>query len=799
MAFSVPGKPKIGGLASLGRRDMDDEIAPPIAVPQQPTSAGLDKLEGSIERVIFAAEDGQFAIYLATTKHDGHSEEVSLLVSGGVKFRERDAFVAEGSWSTYKGKPQFKAVTARQPEVKGSEGIVAWLSQGVVPGVGEMTARKLLSFFGDDLEAAMGDAEELERAGILQSRAEAIANRWNENSSTAKLFSFLASVGLGEALSARVIKQLGMSAESVIRANPWYLAEVIKGIAFGTADHVARNLGCSMDSPHRIVAGLRHSLRDISYSRGHCAIKEFVLVKETSKLLSLSADVVKSGLDQLYQQEHAVLDEGLVYLPELHRAETRFAASIVARLGRRPGDESSSDASENCGPFTEAVAISLVDEEAAKLPFPLDESQRAACILALTNAVSIITGGPGTGKSTIQKLLVAVNERVGIRTRGAAPTGRAAKRQAEASSIESSTMHRLVGRKPSGSGPMHDHENPVNVSWLYIDEESMVEIMLADMVEDALPPHACVTFVGDVDQLTSVGPGQVLHDMIESGVIPVARLTQPHRQLNGDGGGIIVAASRVNAGELPLADDEELKGFYMIDESDEEKIIKHVERLLLHELPAAGYDLLTDVQVLVSMRKGECGTLNLNQRLREIFNPETANKRVTIGKHVFAAGDRVMHLQNDYRKTVFNGEIGIVDQFRQVPTTGGKSETVMSVDYSDWGVDYTRSDLSDIELSFAGTVHKAQGCEFKVVIFVAPPGHAHMLVREQVYTGISRAKSACYVIGDTHTLARGIKVKINGTRTTGLIRRLRGPDHELERKAEAKRLPPPSFGQFKAF
>lgn len=795
MAFGSP-KIKVGGLAALGRRDEDAESVevPVPASIEEPRADGLERIEGKIERAIFASSDGTFAIYIASiTAGNGSEREISLQARGGVKFQRGDPFVATGSWTTYKGKPQFKAVSARQPEIKGNNGIVSWLSTGAIAGVGEMTAKRLLAYFGENLEAAMSDPVELQKSGIMPSRAEAIAQRWNENRDTARLFSFLAGVGLGESLSARIFKKFGLMAESIIRANPWHLSESIAGIAFLTADMVAKQLGCQRDSKDRITAGLRHVLKEYTFAKGNCGVKEYTIVRDAAKLLDIDTGTVKECLEAFYERQIGVLDNGLVYLPAIHLAETRFSTSLLDRLHC---DSSSIDPDRKCGPLSQEDAEVLLEEEAAKLDFSLDESQREACIMALTNRVCIITGGPGTGKSTIQKLIGNILRRVDLLTLGAAPTGRAAKRQEEASSIPSSTMHRLIGRDPVSGGPLHHQDNPLDLDWLIIDEQSMVDIQLADMVEGGLPKHACVTFVGDADQLTSVGPGQVLHDLIKSGVIPVAVLNQAHRQINGDGGGIVVAASRINMGEIPIRDGETLKGFHLIDESDESAMIDIVERLLREDLPAAGYEIRTDVQILVSMRKGECGMNNLNSRLREIFNPSDSNPAVTIGNHTYAIGDRVMHLQNDYTKAVFNGELGTVCGFDEIPTGNGKSQPVMTVDYSGWKVVYTRSDMTDVELAFAGTVHKAQGCEHKVVIFLAPREHTHMLVREQIYTGVTRAKSQCFVIGDIATIERGVKQRINGARSTGLVNRLRGPEHSVEQEAKSKMPAMPTFTNF---
>ena len=779
MAFGAKGNK--GGLSAL-RSDDDEGLPEPIPGAEAPAekSDGTARVEAIIDRVIYKNDAGDFAIYAATQKN-GTPREFSLLISGGQNFYSHDKLDAEGVWGERNGRPQFKAVSAQQHEIKGGDGIVAWLSTGTVPGVGAMTAKKLLDHFGDRLEEVMGDAEELATAGILPSRAENIATRWGEASANARLYSFLMSIGFGQKTVGKIIRKLGNAAEAIVRSNPWSLADVVPGIGFHMADAAARNLGFETESPDRIAAGFKFMLEKESYQRGSVAVKESVAIREAAAVLELPRRLIMDQIDAIIERHGAIKEADCFYLPRLHAAETELANSIAQRMQLH--------ANENFGPLPVEKALQLIEEEEAKLPFKLDPSQRDACIMALTSPVSIITGGPGTGKSTIQKLIAAVLRKANRDVQGAAPTAIAAKRQTEASGIPSATIHRRIGLQKGGE-VLFNKSNPLDINWLIVDELSMSDLSLTKNLHSALAEDACITFVGDVDQLPSIGPGQVLYDLIESEMIPVARLTQPHRQLNGDGGGIITAAHMINRGELPVLSEDEAHGFHFIELSDEHQMLETVKTLLKEVLPARGYDLKTDVQVLVSMRKGVVGMTALNQELREIFNPESLENEIVMGNHKFLPGDRVMHLQNDYERGVCNGDVGSI---RGVVAGEKKGSQNMIVDFDDNEVAYTQVQLNDLELAFTGTVHKAQGSEHKVVIILAPREHANMITRSQIYTGVTRAKNECFLIADPDTLYRGLQRVVNGARSTTLIERLKNPGQEL--KLEPKTVGAiPSFG-----
>jgi len=714
------------------------------------------EIVGKVTHEIYRS--GDYAVYALKSKEHG---DVKVSITSSVKASKGDNIVVRGTWTTYKGSPTFKAAMLMHDIPKGARGIVTWLGTKAAPGVGKETARKLGKFFGDRLPEVVSDAKLLMQAGIPEAKARAVEDAWNNNANQPELIEFLGRHGIGEMTIAKIVKFYGGAARRIVNEDPWNLAEKIDGVGFKTADNIAFEAGHDRRSPRRIEAGIRCALRLHTTTEGHCGLPPNVLINAAINILNLPEDLVAAQLDNVIGKDGIVFDEttGKIFPSNLWKAENDLTSRLLALM--ESGDRFEPDA-----------ARAAIEAAIDKMGINRDESQIQAGVMALTNPVSIITGGPGTGKSTIQRAIVNALE--GSRSVVlVSPTGRAAKRLADVTGRQASTCHRLLSFSAEAGGFLFDRSNPFKEDRFIIDEFSMVDLKLGASFMDAVRDNAGVTIVGDIDQLPSVGAGQVLRDLIESGAIPVARLSTVHRQSNDSG--IVVAAARINSGQHPVPDDEEgLNGFDFEQIASTEEIRKRIVDLMQNTLPAMGYDPIRDVQVLASMRKGDLGVHALNQVIKSALNPGDINDRtrtVEIKKRVFSIGDRVMHLRNDYAKSVFNGEVGSV-VWTGTRQDGQKEEPVFKVDYSGFGAFYGPSDVEDVELAWAATVHKSQGCEFPVVIFVCPTEHRRMLNRNLFYTAVTRAKAQCIVIGHENALEHAVRTADTNRRHTGLQSRL---------------------------
>lgn len=744
-------------LGRLGSSAGQDPEAPsPQAAPPQPVFA---EVIGKVSHIIYQTADG-YAVYAV---RDDSGNDCKVSVTSEIKPKKGDRIVAKGSWGSYKGQPTFKAVMIMHEIPKGARGVVTWIKTKAAGGVGKATAEKIAKHFGDRLPEVVGDADALTEAGIPRKRAEAIAEAWNSNAGQPELVEFLGRFGVGEMTIAKIVKRYGGAARRIVRENPWALAETIDGIGFATADEIAMEAGHARDSEKRLEAGVRYALEQKTGREGHCGLPMGELVAEAVRLLSVPRALVEESAARVAGDKSVVDDAatGLVYPLGLYRSEKELADRLEAMLAT--GDR-----------VPEDKAREAVEEAVAALGVKRDDSQVEAAVMAVTSPLSIITGGPGTGKSTTQRVIVSALEALGKVVVLAAPTGRAAKRLAEVSGRPASTCHRLLSFSAEKGGFEYDASCPFEEDHIIIDEFSMVDVRLGQSFMDAVKKKGAVTIVGDVDQLPSVGAGQVLRDLIEAGAIPVARLRTVHRQA-GDSG-IVVAAARINAGENPLPAGEALDGFELVsgtkDTGTSEALRRTVVDLMARQLPALGYDPIQDIQVLSAMRKGDLGIHLLNEELKRTLNPADDKNSVEVRKRIFSTGDRVMHLRNDYVKKVYNGEVGTVVWTGTRKNDDNRDEPCFKVDYSGYQAFYGPADVQDVELSWAATVHKSQGCEFPVVIFVCPDAHRRMLTRNLLYTAVTRAKKLCVVVGHESALMHAVGNADVDSRFTGLTRRL---------------------------
>lgn len=784
-------KPKSGGFSKARvQHDEDDDLFAPAAAEavreaapepsEAPEDPNVKRITGTIQRVIYSTPEG-YAVYSVRTKgEDGQRHDLTVSVTSNVPFHRNDKIVALGEMGIYKGRETFKATVMSQEIARGAKGVVGWLKTKVVQGVGVATAEKIAKYFGDEIEMVIGDPDELVKSGIPRDKAEKIADAWNSNAAQPELVSFLSKFPIGQMTVAKIINKYGAAARRIVEENPWRLFENVQGISFEKADEIAAIVGIDLKKPERIRAGLKAAIDRKTGSEGHCGLPRDILIMEALDVLNVDRNLIDNEVDFIINTGAFIQpkDSELIYPVALYMAEKNLVNRIENLMEQ--GDY-----------IDEADARAAIEEVIVELGVKRDESQVNAAIMAICNPVSIITGGPGTGKSTTQKIIVTALRRLSRTLMAAAPTGRAAKRLTEVSGMDASTCHRLLSFDARAGGFLHSASNPFKIDRLIVDEFSMVDIKIASAFFDAIKPTAGITIVGDVDQLPSVGQGQVLRDMIESGRIPTTRLQTVHRQ-SGDSG-IVIAASMINRGEYPDIDGKNIDGFELIDNfngtyqdrNSEAAIRKTVVDLMAERLPAMGFNPLDDVQVLTPMRITDLGINVLNDDLKNRMNPMTEENGVNLGTQDYSVGDRVMHVRNDYEKSVFNGEVGFVDYIGEKINENGSKEQFIKVDYSGHFAFYKRSDISDIIPAWAATVHKSQGCEFPVAIIVCSNAHKRMLTRNLIYTAVTRAKKLCIVVGNRAALEHAVSTADTSRRFTGLRQMLEsGIGLDMDRSAE---------------
>lgn len=720
-----------------------------MAAPPPETIAGL------IERVTYFNEETGFAVLKVQAK--GHRDLVAVLgtmpaVSAG------EWVTAEGVWNRDREHGlQFKATQLRSVPPSSPEGIEKYLGSGMVKGIGPVYAKKLVGKFGekifDIIDNYSARLEEVE--GIGHGRRAKIKQAWTEQKQIREIMVFLHSHGVSTSRAVRIFKTYGNEAIEKVRANPYALARDIHGIGFKTADQIAGRVGIPFDSAERACAGLEHVLAEARHS-GHCALPRPMLLEQSAQLLQVAPSVVGNALESLLAREELVLDrvegEDLIYLPEMIEAERGIAARIAA-LARQAVNYPAID-------FEKALAWA-----GQKTGRELAPSQVAALRQALASPVAVITGGPGVGKTTLVNTLLLILRAKKVRCLLCAPTGRAAKRLSESAGMEARTIHRLLEFQRTRF--TRDERNPLECDLLVVDEASMIDVPLLHALLKAHPPGAGLVLIGDVDQLPSVGPGTALRDMIESGVVPVVRLTEVFRQAAQSR--IVTAAHQINLGQLPeLAGKDEESDFYFVEREEAEQIRKTLLEVVCKRAPAKfGLDPVRDVQVLCPMNKGTLGVRELNQVLQGALNP-LRPEDFALEKFgwQFRERDKVMQTENNYDKEVYNGDIGQISKIDPV-------EQEVRVRYDQREVTYEFGEMDELALAYAITIHKSQGSEFPAVVIPVATQHFMMLQRNLVYTGITRGKRLMVLVGQRKALQVAVANNKTADRFSGLLPRLR--------------------------
>jgi len=702
-------------------------------------------LAGLVERVTYHNAENGFCVLRAKAR--GHREMVTVVGHA--------ATIAAGEWITASGEwvndrmhgQQFKARFLRTSPPTSADGIEKYLSSGMIRGVGPVYAKKLVRAFDekvfDVIEATPDRLREVD--GIGPVRAASILSAWAEQKAVREIMVFLHSHGVGTARAVRIFKTYGADAIQVMTENPYRLARDIRGIGFKTADAIAMKLGIEKAAMVRVRAGISYALTD-AMDEGHCGLPTEQLMPLAEKLLEVPQELIGIALD-LELREGTVISDSVgetpcVFLAGLHRAE-RTIAQRVMRLanGTLPW------------PWIDPEkALPWVEKH---IGLALAESQVAAIRLALKSKVLVITGGPGVGKTTIVRGILRILAAKGTEILLCAPTGRAAKRLTEATGFEAKTIHRLLEVDPKSGGFKRGDDHPLDCDLLVVDETSMVDVMLMQALLKAVPDNAAFLIIGDIDQLPSVGPGQVLADIISSAAVPVVRLIEVFRQAAQSR--IITSAHRINQGSIPdLSPPGTDSDFYFVQADDPETAVgRIIELVKTRILKRFGLDPIRDIQVLCPMNRGGAGARSLNIELQAALNPAGDRKVERFG-WTFAPGDKVMQIENDYDKEVYNGDIGYIDD---VDNNAG--EIVASFDGR--SVTYGFGELDMLVPAYAATIHKSQGSEYPAVVIPVLTQHYAMLQRNLLYTGVTRGKRLVVLVGQKKAVAIAVR-NVSGRR-----------------------------------
>ncbi|HET9793493.1 MAG TPA: ATP-dependent RecD-like DNA helicase [Thermoanaerobaculia bacterium] len=723
----------------------------------QAPPAPSDGVTGQVERVTFHSDESGFCVVKVSVRG---RKELCTVVGTVPAVSVGEWLSATGQWTIDpRHGPQFKADQIRTSSPENAEGIERYLASGLIRGIGPAFAARLVKKFGKDVFTVIAEkpGRLREVAGIGRSRQRAITESFRAQKVVREIMVFLHSHGVSSSRAYRIFKTYGEHAIETVQADPYCLARDIRGIGFKTADAIAARVGVAPSSELRARAGVEFTLQELTHD-GHCAYPRGDLAKRASDLLGIPAGLtdaaIAHGIASKRLAEHPGPDGApLVYLAPLDDAERELAKSL-AGLSRRP---------HPLPPVDSAKAADWVE---MKVGLTLSATQRAALAKALTAKVMVITGGPGVGKTTLVDSIVKIFRAKKREVVLCAPTGRAAKRLSETSGLEAKTIHRLLEFDPASLAFKHDAAHPLKGDLFVVDEASMLDVTLCQQLVRAVPPAAALLFVGDVDQLPSVGPGSVLRDVIDSGTVPVLRLTEVFRQAARSA--IITNAHRINRGVLPVFPESGVKSetsdFYFVEADEPEEGVARVIQLVTEAIPRRfRLNPREDVQVLCPMQKGELGARNLNVKLQEALNP--SGESVDRFGWTFRVGDRVMQTVNDYEKNVFNGDIGRVRSI-----DAGEQEVTVAFDGR--SVAYGFGELDELILAYAATVHKSQGSEYPAVVVPIHSQHYVMLQRNLLYTAVTRARKLVVLVGTKSALAIATNRVSSRRRITTLKERL---------------------------
>ncbi|MGI6538371.1 MAG: ATP-dependent RecD-like DNA helicase [Caldicoprobacterales bacterium] len=710
---------------------------------------GSQSLTGVIERITFVNNENGYTV--ARIRSKGCKDLITIV--GNMPSVSIGAVVSlKGSWkvdSRY-GR-QFEVVSFEEKLPATAAGIEKYLGSGLIKGIGPVYAKRIVKKFkADTLRVIEDDIERLlEVEGIGPRRIEMIKAAWEEQKEVKNIMIFLQSHGVSTAYGVKIYKYYGNESIKVVQENPYKLADDIWGIGFKTADKIAQNIGFDFKSYERIRSGIFYVLNQMS-NDGHCFAYRDQLIEEANKLLEVEPELVESAVDSMLKEGSLVLDQDdAIFLPVFYHSEV----GVARRLKQ---------IKETDSPFIHKPKEEILELLERRNKVRYDRIQREAIIKAGSQKLMILTGGPGTGKTFTTLGIISLYRQLGARILLAAPTGRAAKRMSEVTRMEAKTIHRLLEYQPAKGGYTVNEDNPLKCDVLILDEVSMVDLILMYNLLKAVPNEAVVIMVGDIDQLPSVGAGNVLRDMIESGGIEVVRLTTIFRQARGSM--IITNAHRVNQGYFIKYSGPKTRDFFFMEEEEPDKIAETIVSLVVKRLPKYyNVDPIKDIQVLCPMLRGSTGTHNLNRLLQEKFS--SRGLYVQYGGTTYYVGDKVMQIKNNYDKNVFNGDIGFIEDIN-------REDQVIRIVFDSRPVEYDFTELDEVVLAYASTVHKSQGSEYPIVVAPLTTQHYMMLQRNLLYTCITRAKKVFVLIGTKKAVAMAIKNNKIAKRNTMLAKRI---------------------------
>ena len=709
----------------------------------------MESLRGVVERITYANEETGYSVIKVKSK--GYMDLVTV-VGSMATVNVGSVITIKGFWSSNpKYGRQFDAKEWEEALPASIYGIEKYLGSGLIKGIGPIYAKKIVNQFKERTLDIIEEEPDriIEVPGIGKKRVEMIKKAWQDQKEIKNIMLFLQSYGVSTSFGSRIYKVYGNESIDIVKENPYQLADDIYGIGFKTADGIASKLGISKDSFKRCRAGIFYTLSQLS-EEGHCYATTEQLITKSVEILEVEESKIIMSMDYLAEQKEIIKEEpDKIYLPPFYFSENGVA--------RRLKQIMQADAKKQVKKSDEVIALLEKNEH-----MTYDEIQRAAISLAEKSKVMVLTGGPGTGKTTTTHGIIQLFKESGMEVLLTAPTGRAAKRMSEATGMEAKTIHRLLECKPP-EGYKKNEDNPLEGDVLIIDEASMIDIILMYNLLKAIPDHMILIIVGDIDQLPSVGAGNVLRDMIDSGAIPIIKLERIFRQAMGSK--IITNAHKINKGENPDLKGGRESNFFFIEEEDNEGVLRTIEALCTKRLPNYyKVNPIKDIQILTPMQRSETGAANLNSVLQRALNKcEIHLKRGAIEYRLY---DKVMQVRNNYDKEVFNGDVGFISAI-------DTEERTLKVTFDDREIEYEALELDELVLAYATTIHKAQGSEYPIVIIPITFSHYVMLQRNLLYTGITRAKKVVVLVGNRNAIYMAVKNNDVKNRNTWLRERLR--------------------------
>ena len=705
----------------------------------------MQKLRCVIERITYQNPENGYSVMKVKVKD--YSDLVTL-VGNLLEIPVGSVLLCEGEWKVDKRYGnQFVVQTWEEVMPATLYGIEKYLGSGLVKGIGPKYAQLIVSKFGlETIEIIETDIQRLyEVPGIGKKRVEKIQESWEKQKDIKNVMLFLQGYGVSTAYAAKIYRQYGKESIDTVKDNPYRLADDIWGIGFKTADGIANKMGYENNDPRRCKSGINYTLSELA-DEGHVYAEEEQLVKSAKDLLQADEEPIRSAMAEMVQAEELKTDGEAIYLPPFYFAEVGTANRLLALLENKT---------------TNLFAKTFnIDEISKSTGIEYDEVQIQAIKQAVDSKVMVLTGGPGTGKTTTTQGIIAALKNMGLKILLAAPTGRASKRMSEATGMEAKTIHRLLEYNPK-DGYKRNEENPLEGDALIVDECSMIDIVLMNNLMKAIPTSMRLVLVGDIDQLPSVGAGNVLRDIIDSERIPVIRLTRIFRQAQSSR--IVMSAHAINQGQFPDTSNGKETDFFFMQMEEPEMVAENIVKLVKERLPKAYKQPISNIQVLTPMQRGVVGASNLNISLQAALNP--SQLALNRGGYSFKLNDRVMQLRNNYDKEVFNGDLGYVSQVNMEDRT-------LQVDFDGKLVEYEVSELDELTLAYATTIHKSQGSEYPIVVMPVLMTHYVMLQRNLIYTGITRAKKICVLLGTKKALSFAIRNMSVLKRNTKLKERL---------------------------